>query len=126
MTDYTAPLRDMRFVITELADLENIVGLPGYEDASADLVDAVLDEAGKFAGAVLSPINASGDRQGAALTGSGVAAADGFGGAYRQFIENGWGSVTGDPEYGGQGLPNLVGAARCGVPPTCPSRCARC
>ena len=111
MTNYTAPLRDMRFVITELADLENIVGLPGYEDASADLVDAVLKEAGKFAGAVLSPINSSGDRQGAALTSAGVVAADGFGGAYRQFIENGWAAVTGDPEYGGQGLPNLIGAA---------------
>ena len=111
MTDYTAPLRDMRFVITELVDLQSVIGLPGYEDASAELVDAVLEEAGKFAGAVLSPINASGDRQGAALTTEGVAAADGFGGAYRQFVENGWASVTGDPDFGGQGLPNLVGAA---------------
>ena len=110
MADYTAPLRDMRFALTELADLAGVIGLPGYEDAAPDLVDAILEEAGKFAGAVLSPLNATGDRQGARLTGAGVVAADGFADAYRQFTENGWAAVTGDPEYGGQGLPNLVGA----------------
>src|SRR5690349_18094258 len=110
MAEYAAPLRDMRFALTELADMAGVVALPGYEEASADLVDAVLEEAGKFAAKVLSPLNASGDRQGARLTEAGVAAAEGFGAAYRQFAENGWASVTGDPAFGGQGLPNLVGA----------------
>ena len=114
MADYTAPLRDMRFALTELADLAGVIGLPGYEDAAPDLVDAILEEAGKFAGAVLSPLNATGDRQGARLTGAGVVAADGFADAYRQFTENGWAAVTGDPEYGGQGLPDLVGAVDLG------------
>ena len=110
MAEYIPPLRDMHFALTELADLPGVLGLPGYEEASADLVDAVLEEAGKFASAVLSPLNASGDRQGAKLGTDGVVAAEGFAGAYRQFAENGWASVTGDPKYGGQGLPNLLGA----------------
>ena len=110
MAEYLPPLPDMRFALTEVADLPGVLALPGYEEASADLVDAVLEEAGKFAGSVLSPLNVSGDRQGAKLGEDGVVAAEGFAAAYRQFAENGWASVTGDPEYGGQGLPNLVGA----------------
>jgi acyl-CoA dehydrogenase len=111
MTDYTAPLRDMRFAIAKLAGLADIIALPGYEDTTPDLVDAVLEEAAKLAADVLSPLNVSGDRQGARLGPNGVVAADGFGAAYQRFIENGWGSVSGDPEFGGQGLPNLVSTA---------------
>jgi len=111
MADYVAPLRDMRFAITELADLANVITLPGYEDASPDLVDAVLEEAGKMAGDVLSPLNWPGDRCGAKLVNKGVVAADGFGAAYGRFVENGWCAINGAPEFGGQGLPGLVAAA---------------
>ena len=65
MSEYFAPVRDMHFVIKELAGLEQVAELPGYEDASADLVDAVLEEAAKFAGGVLSPLNWPGDQEGA-------------------------------------------------------------
>ena len=111
MTNYIAPLRDMRFVITELADFAGVIGLAGYEETSPEFVDAVLEEAAKLASDVLSPLNQRGDRQGASLGKGGVVAADGFADAYRRFAENGWCSVSGDPEYGGQGLPGLVAAA---------------
>jgi len=111
MTDYIAPLRDMRFALTELAGLNDVLALPDFAEATPDLADAVLEEAAKFAGAVLSPINASGDKNGAKLTAQGVVAAEGFGAAYQQFVENGWAAMTGDPAFGGQGLPNLLGAA---------------
>jgi acyl-CoA dehydrogenase len=71
----------------------------------------VLEEAAKLAGEVLAPLNKPGDEQGASLTKEGVVAADGFAKAYRQFVENGWNGLSGDPEYGGQGLPGLIAAA---------------
>jgi alkylation response protein AidB-like acyl-CoA dehydrogenase len=111
MAEYIAPLRDIRFTLTELADLNGVLALPDFNDTTPDLADAVLEEAAKFAGEVLSPLNAPGDKDGAKLTPAGVMAAGRFGIAYRQFVENGWGSMTGDTEYGGQGLPNLLGAA---------------
>jgi len=111
MPSYRAPLRDMQFVITELAGLERLATLPGYEEATPDLAEAVLEEAAKLASEVLAPLNQPGDQQGASLTKGGVVAADGFGSAYRQFVENGWNGLSGDPEYGGQGLPWLIAAA---------------
>ena len=111
MAEYIAPLRDIRFTLTELADLNGVLALPDFNDTTPDLADAVLEEAAKFAGEVLSPLNAPGDKDGAKLPPAGVMAAGRFGIAYRQFVENGWGSMTGDTEYGGQGLPNLLGAA---------------
>src|SRR5271165_548118 len=111
MTTYLAPMRDMTFVINELADLQGVISLPGHQDMTPDLVAAVLDEAAKFASEVLAPLNKVGDQQGASWSKDGVAAAEGFGAAYRQFIDNGWSSLSGDPEYGGQGLPGLVAAA---------------
>jgi len=111
MTTYMAPMRDMTFVINELADLQGVVTLPAYQEMTPDLVAAVLDEAAKFANEVLAPLNKLGDERGASWSKEGVTAAEGFGGAYRQFIDNGWSSLSGDPEYGGQGLPGLVAAA---------------
>jgi acyl-CoA dehydrogenase len=111
MAEYTAPLRDMRFVLTEIAGLNHVLALPGFGDATPDLADAVLEEAAKFASQVLSPINASGDENGAKLTAEGVVAAEGFGAAYQQFVDNGWASMTGDTAFDGQGLPNLLGTA---------------
>src|ERR1700739_2776533 len=111
MTTYRAPIRDMQFVINELAGLESLAALPGYEEVSPDLAVSVLEEAAKIAGEVLAPLNKPGDERGASLTKEGVVAAEGFGAAYRQFVENGWNGLSGDPEYGGQGLPSVMMAA---------------
>jgi 3-(methylthio)propanoyl-CoA dehydrogenase len=111
MSTYIAPLRDMRFVMTELAGLDELASLQGFEEVSPELAEAVLDEAAKLATEVLAPLNKSGDEQGARLTKDGVVAADGFAKAYRQFAEGGWSGLSGDPEFGGQGLPELLHAA---------------
>jgi 3-(methylthio)propanoyl-CoA dehydrogenase len=111
MTTYRAPIRDMQFVINELAGLESLIALPGYEEVTPDVVETVLEEASKIAGEMLAPLNKPGDERGAFLTKEGVVAAEGFGAAYRQFVENGWNGLSGDPEYGGQGLPSLIMAA---------------
>jgi acyl-CoA dehydrogenase len=111
MATYIAPVRDMQFVMRELAGLEQLAHLPGYEEVTPELAEAVLDEAAKFAGEVLGPLNKIGDERGASLSQDGVIAAEGFGAAYRQFVENGWNGIGGDPEYGGQGLPELISAA---------------
>jgi 3-(methylthio)propanoyl-CoA dehydrogenase len=111
MTTYIAPLRDMNFVIRELAGLPQLATLPGYEEATPELCEAVLGEAAKLASEVLAPLNKIGDERGASLTDNGVLAAPGFTAAYRQFVENGWNGLSGDPEHGGQGLPGLIAAA---------------
>ena len=111
MPGYNAPIRDMQFVINELAGFESLAALPGYEEVTPELADAVLEEAAKIAGEVLAPLNRLGDERGASLTEGGVRTAEGFGAAYRQFVENGWNGLSGDPEYGGQGLPSLIMAA---------------
>jgi acyl-CoA dehydrogenase len=98
----------MRFVLHELAGLADVLQLPGYEDASAELVDAILEEAGKFASGVLAPLNASGDREGVKLEDGQVTTPTGFPEAYKQFVEGGWNGLDADPAFGGQGLPNLV------------------
>jgi alkylation response protein AidB-like acyl-CoA dehydrogenase len=111
MTTYTAPVDDMRFVINELAGLGSVGALPGMEDVTADLVDAILEEAGKFGAEVLAPLNEVGDKQGCTLENGVVRMPDGFGDAYTQFIDMGWNGVPFDPEHGGQGLPWLVSTA---------------
>ncbi|MBL8486830.1 MAG: acyl-CoA dehydrogenase [Rhodocyclaceae bacterium] len=111
MSTYIAPVRDMRFVLEELAGLADVTALPGCEECTPDLVESILDEAARFAAGVLDPINASGDRQGAACKDGVVTAADGFADAYRLFVETGWNAMPCDPEYGGQGLPTLVATA---------------
>ena len=110
MSEYIAPLRDMQFVLRELAPLEQVAALPGFEDISLELADAVLEEAGKFASGVLSPINASGDREGARWQDSEVFTAGGWKQAYRQFVDGGWNALACDPAHGGQGVPSLVSA----------------
>ena len=111
MSTYAAPLKDMQFAIKELAGLSEVTALPGYADANAEVVDAVLEEAGKFAQEVLDPLNRDGDKQGAQLADGKVTAPKGFKEAYRKFIDAGWNGVGGLPEYGGQGLPHLVSTA---------------
>ena len=111
MTEYIAPLRDMRFLIHELVGLDDIAALPGCDEVSADLVDAILEEAAKFAENVLSPLNWPGDQQGARWHDKTVTMPPGFKEAYRHYAENGWSALASDPQYGGQGLPKIVSTA---------------
>jgi alkylation response protein AidB-like acyl-CoA dehydrogenase len=111
MSGYSAPLKDMQFVLNEIAGLEKVAQLPGYEEATPDVVEAILDEAGKFAGGVLAPLNWSGDREGAKWKDKAVTMPAGFGEAYKQFVDGGWNGLGCNPEHGGQGLPKVVAAA---------------
>lgn len=110
MSTYAAPLRDMKFVVKELTGIDDIAGLPGCEDLTPDVVDAVLEEAGKFATGVLDPLNRPGDATGATLSGNVVTTAPGFADAFRQFSSGGWTGLNCDPAYGGQGLPHILSA----------------
>ena len=111
MTSYTAPIRDMRFAMDALGLLPALAELPGYTDATPDLRDALLAEAGKLAEDLLAPVNFSGDKQGAVLENGVVRTAEGFKEAYAAYVEGGWNSLAFDPEHGGQGLPWLLGFA---------------
>ena len=111
MSTYAAPLKDMKFVLNELAGLAEVAKLPGFGDATPDTVEAILEEAGKFASGVLGPLNHSGDQEGSQWTEAGVKTPKGFREAYRQYIEGGWAALPFEPEWGGQGLPKLVATA---------------
>jgi alkylation response protein AidB-like acyl-CoA dehydrogenase len=111
MTAYTPPLEDMRFVLRHVVDLEGIARLPGYEAAAPDLVDQILEEAGRLAAGELAPINASGDRERVRLENGVVRTADGFKEAYRKFLDGGWNGLPFPEEHGGQGLPWTVATA---------------
>ncbi|MAM68842.1 MAG: acyl-CoA dehydrogenase [Rhodospirillaceae bacterium] len=108
MAEYTAPLRDMKFVIEELIGLDQITEMPGYEEATSDVVRAILDEANKVARDVLSPINRNGDLEGSRLENGVVITPTGFRDAYQAYVDGGWNSLQFDEEIGGQGLPQLV------------------
>jgi alkylation response protein AidB-like acyl-CoA dehydrogenase len=110
MSDYTAPLRDMQFVLHELAGLDEIAALPGFGDATPDLVEQILNESARFSGEVLAPLNHAGDQEGSTWRDGEVTTPKGFPAAYRQFVEGGWNALQFPPEYGGQGLPKLVAA----------------
>jgi len=111
MPSYTAPIQDMRFALETLADYDSVQSLPGYEEASWDLVDAVLEEAGKVSGEILAPLNEVGDSQGAHLVDGKVKVPDGWKEAYDAVAEGSWIGLAGEPEFGGQGLPVTLGAA---------------
>lgn len=111
MTAYTAPVRDMKFVIEELANLSSINQLPGLQDATADLVEQILEEASRMASEVLAPINQSGDQHGATFKEGNVYAPPGFKDAYQTFVESGWPALPFDPDRGGQGLPEMIATA---------------
>ena len=108
MSTYTAPLQDMQFVIKELVGLADITAMPDCAEVTEDLVDAVLDEAAKFATGVLDPLNHTGDKTGARFADGSVTTPPGFKEAYRQFIAGGWNGLSGEAAYGGQGLPHVV------------------
>ncbi|MDM8359468.1 acyl-CoA dehydrogenase [Pandoraea communis] len=105
---YQAPIKDMQFVMNELADLTRIAALPGYEDASPELAQAVLEEAARFNQEVLAPLNFIGDQQPSTWKDGAVTTTPGFKEAFRKFSEAGWQGVLHPQAYGGQGLPKLV------------------
>ncbi|MFL9867019.1 acyl-CoA dehydrogenase [Paraburkholderia fungorum] len=107
---YSAPIKDMLFVMKELAGLDDVGRLPGFEEATPETAQAVLEEAGKLASQVWAPLNVVGDRQPAQWSEGRVSATPGFREAFRQFVEGGWQGLTHPVEYGGQGLPKLVSA----------------
>ena len=106
MGQYTPPLRDIQFVMHELLDTEGTLKqMPAHADMDVDTMNAIVDEAGKFASSVIFPLNQSGDLEGCTLHGTEVTTPKGYKEAYRQYVEAGWASLSCDPEYGGQGLP---------------------
>jgi alkylation response protein AidB-like acyl-CoA dehydrogenase len=113
MGQYTAPLRDMQFVLHELLDVEgHLKEMPQHAEIDADTINQVIEEAGKFCSEVIFPLNQSGDREGCTYHGDGVVTAPkGFKEAYQQYVEAGWPALGCDPEYGGQGLPILINNA---------------
>ncbi len=110
MPDYKAPVRDIRFVINEVLESEKLYQtLPGYEEATEDLMNAIVDEGARFAESVIAPLNRSGDEEGCHWSAAGVTTPAGYKEAYRQYVENGWPALSAGVEYGGQGLPNMLG-----------------
>ena len=108
MPSYQAPLRDMRFVLEEIADLERLRALPGCEDLDLAAIEPVLEAAGTFCSEVLTPLNRTGDEEGCVIENGVVRTPKGFPEAYRAFRDGGWTALGGDTAYGGQGLPKTI------------------
>jgi alkylation response protein AidB-like acyl-CoA dehydrogenase len=108
MPVYSAPMDNIKFVLHEVLGAEKLTEIPDYEDASADLVDQILEEGAKLCEEVLFPVNQSGDAEGCTYENGVVRTPKGFKEAYDVFAEGGWCGVSADPEYGGMGLPMLV------------------
>ena len=110
MHEYQAPLTDMKFVLRELVDFELLAQLAGFSDITLDVADAVVDEAAKFAGGVLSPLNRSGDLEGARWQEGRVLTAGGWKQAYDRFVADGWNALSCPADMGGQNLPRVLSA----------------
>lgn len=112
MPKYTPPARDVRFVLDHVVGLPAYADLPGFQNATPDVVDAVLDEGGKFVAEVLFPLNHSGDQEGCTRHDDGsVTTPKGFKEAYDAFVESGWGTLSAPEEFGGQAMPHVVSTA---------------
>ena len=113
MGQYSAPLRDMQFVLHELLNVEGTLKtLPPHAETDAETINQVIEEAGKFCSEVIFPLNQVGDREGCRYQGNGVVTTpSGFREAYQQYVDAGWPALGCDPAYGGQGLPVLVNNA---------------
>ncbi|MBR9862384.1 MAG: acyl-CoA dehydrogenase [Rhodobacteraceae bacterium] len=110
MPTYSAPTKDMAFVLHDVLDVTN-ENIPGYEDLTPDFTSAVLEEAGKITGEVIAPLNVVGDKEGCKLENGVVRTPTGFKAAFDQFREGGWTGIASDEKYGGQGMPYLLGMA---------------
>ncbi|TDI61344.1 MAG: acyl-CoA dehydrogenase [Alphaproteobacteria bacterium] len=111
MTIYNAPIQDHMFMMFDVLGVDKHSNIPGFEDLTPDLTNAVLEEAGKLASEVLHPLNQSGDEQGCTWDNGVVTTPDGFKEAYKLYCQSGWQSLTSSPDYGGQGLPQTLGLA---------------
>ncbi|MFT5236354.1 MAG: alkylation response protein AidB-like acyl-CoA dehydrogenase [Shewanella sp.] len=109
MPTYQAPLRDYQFVLNELLNIYQETELKGFDEIDANLSDAILQGVADFATEIMLPLNSSGDVEGCRLIDGNVIAPKGFKEAYQQYVDNGWGTLTCDPEFGGQGLPEVIG-----------------
>jgi 3-(methylthio)propanoyl-CoA dehydrogenase len=110
MPEYQAPIADMKFVLRELVDMELLAQLPGFAEMTPDVAESVLDEAAKFAGAVLSPLNRSGDLEGVRWQDGQVLTAGGWKQAYERFAADGWNALSCPADFGGQNLPRALSA----------------
>ncbi|MYE98885.1 MAG: acyl-CoA dehydrogenase [Gammaproteobacteria bacterium] len=108
---YRAPLKEMRFFLRELAGVDEVCGKPPFEDASPELVPAILEEAAKLAENVLAPLNGAGEADPPRLVDGQVRETAGFAEAYRQFAEGGWSACSANPRFGGMGLPHAINSA---------------
>ena len=108
---YVAPVNDMLFCMKELADLDAIARLPGFDEAGLDTAEAVLHECARFSGEVLAPLNRDGDVHPSTWKDGVVTTTPGFKEAFRQFGEGGWQGLQHPSDFGGQGLPKTIGAA---------------
>ncbi|HJP34849.1 MAG TPA: acyl-CoA dehydrogenase family protein, partial [Gammaproteobacteria bacterium] len=112
MPTYQAPVRDTEFILNEVINIQEYAHLPGFAEATPDLISAVLAEGAKFVEEVTQPLNRVGDESGCTQNDDGsVATPPGFKEAYDQLVEGGWGGLSAAPEYGGQGLPHVIGCA---------------